>query len=210
MANIVYQITHKKSGKSYIGQTRQPFYRRIRRHCTDSGKCRLIARAIRKYGIESFHIDVVYTAKDLTELNLKEQEFIKDRNTLSPNGYNLHSGGASYSISEETRNKLRESHKGIAVSKGTRNKLSTANKGKFRTTEQKLNYKNSWTKERRDNHHAKGENHPGARLTQNQVIEIKLLLRNNTKVKDVAKKYEVNFQTIYKIRSGTHWKNVQI
>ncbi|NJO48118.1 MAG: hypothetical protein HC840_00215 [Leptolyngbyaceae cyanobacterium RM2_2_4] len=37
---------------------------------------------------------------------MKEKQAIEDYGTLSPNGYNLHSGGNYHSISEETRKKM--------------------------------------------------------------------------------------------------------
>ena len=53
----VYKITNKINGKVYIGQSIRPIEERFKRHINDSIKNNLdthLARAIRKYGFESF------------------------------------------------------------------------------------------------------------------------------------------------------------
>lgn len=108
---VVYKITNAINGKIYVGQTRQPLYKRWWRHC-NNGKCPAITSAIKKYGVENFTIEVIDTATSLEELNEKERQWIEKLNTLAPNGYNLRTGGDSYEVTEIARKHLSESHKG--------------------------------------------------------------------------------------------------
>ena len=54
-----------------------------------------IHRAMRKYGIENFKLEIlaVINTSDWSEVNALEQKFITERNTMAPNGYNLTLGG---------------------------------------------------------------------------------------------------------------------
>ena len=106
---IIYKITNKINGKLYIGQTTRTIERRFRDHCTSSKSA--ISLAISKYGKENFSIEVIYEASSLEELNIKEIEFIKQFNSISPNGYNLREGGDNSSFGEETRKRMSESAK---------------------------------------------------------------------------------------------------
>ena len=55
------------------------------------------------------------------------------------------------------------------------------------------------------NRQAKGEKHGGAKLTEQDVIEIR---SNRINSKIMAKKYNVHRDTIHKIRSGNSWKHL--
>lgn len=48
-----------------------------------------------------------------------------------------------------------------------------------------------------------------AKLTANEVIEIKQLLKNNVKITNLCKKYNVSHGAIYGIRNGSNWKDVK-
>ena len=66
------------------------------------------------------------------------------------------------------------------------------------------------TKHARDNgHYPSGEKHPGATLTEEEVIHIKELLQQNT-IKGVSEITGVKFSTINHIKSGTTWKALQL
>jgi len=47
----------------------------------------------------------------MDELNISEDTYIKELNTLSPNGYNLLSGGDNRILHEETKEKISKAHK---------------------------------------------------------------------------------------------------
>lgn len=109
---IVYLIINKINGKQYVGQTTHAVQKRWKAHCGKNNKCTAIGRAIQKYSKENFIVKTIYIANSMEELNKKEQEFIKEFNTLAPNGYNLTTGGMNYIASNETKRKLSERQKG--------------------------------------------------------------------------------------------------
>jgi len=126
----IYKIT-SPIGKIYIGQSvdvyeRESTYRRLR--CANQPKLFL---SIKKYGWGSHVFDVIHVCeKEL--LNENEIFYIKFYDSFeSRHGLNLQSGGNSrYSISLETKDKLRQINLGKKTSAETRLKIANGNKGK--------------------------------------------------------------------------------
>ena len=86
----IYKITNIQNNKVYIGQTIRPIKDRFHRHINDAMNNILdthFARAIRKYGKDSFTIEIIDEAINQNELNQKEQYWIKYYNSVE-NGYN--------------------------------------------------------------------------------------------------------------------------
>lgn len=92
MYGIVYCATNKKNGKRYVGITRRLLRLRIAAHFKD-GENLPFGKALRKYGIDKFLIEVIDTAEDGLELSRKEQYWIAHFGCMVPNGYNLTTGG---------------------------------------------------------------------------------------------------------------------
>lgn len=88
----IYQITNLINGKIYIGQTNNIQKRWSNHKCCNSPTM-AIAKAIKKYGVENFKFEVLMRGLSLEEANQKEQELIKQKNTLVPYGYNIALGG---------------------------------------------------------------------------------------------------------------------
>lgn len=81
----IYKITNIQNNKVYIGQTIRPIEQRFHRHLNDAINNILdthFARAIRKYGKDSFIIEEIDTAQTQDELNKKEQYWIKFYNSV--------------------------------------------------------------------------------------------------------------------------------
>jgi group I intron endonuclease len=91
---VIYKITNLVNGKVYIGQTTKSIKERWKWHVAHKG-CKFLNRAIRKYGKDNFKIEEIYTAFTKEELDASEKYFIKEFNTLVPNGYNICIGGAA-------------------------------------------------------------------------------------------------------------------
>lgn len=87
----IYKFTNKTNGKSYIGQSTN-IERRHKEHRTRKGESSLFHEAINEYGFENFDFSIVEIC-DVKELNNKEVYYIKEFNTLFPNGYNVSEGG---------------------------------------------------------------------------------------------------------------------
>jgi group I intron endonuclease len=131
----IYILENKINKKFYIGQTVQLFKERIRQHKKSNS---LIGNALRKYGIDNFEITLIENIQE-EELNNLEIEYIQKHNSISPNGYNLMSGGENGRHSKETKRKLSETHKGKLISEETRRKMSEAKKGKHLSEEHRKN-----------------------------------------------------------------------
>ena len=107
---IIYCLTNEVNDKKYIGQTIN-FKKRMNEHRVPSGKvCRLLSKAIKKYGWESFRAEIIdETAKSYDELNLLEIHYIKKHKSLATEwGYNLESGGNNKTHSLESKQICRE------------------------------------------------------------------------------------------------------
>ena len=134
---IIYAIQNRINGKVYIGQTTCSLEKRIKNHMFSSSCCIVIYNALKKYGIDAFNISTIDTAKNIDELNKLEEKYIKEYNSLSPNGYNLTTGGNNCKCSEETKRKIGEANKGKHLSEETKKKISEAKKGSHPTEETK-------------------------------------------------------------------------
>ena len=110
---LIYKITCKTTNKSYVGETTKTAHERIENGHFRAAKykfkegCLALNAAIRQYGRDSFVYEVVHTCP--SEENSKwEIHYIKEFNTLAPNGYNLHAGGRTPIVMSE-ESKLRHS-----------------------------------------------------------------------------------------------------
>lgn len=94
---IIYKVTNKENGKIYVGQTVRSLKDRIQRHYKDgksnSKTTTYFDRAMAKYGIEAFEIEVVEECPQ-SELDEKEKHYIKFFHSFQKEGgYNLTRGG---------------------------------------------------------------------------------------------------------------------
>lgn len=78
-----------------------------------------------------------------------------------------------------------------------------ANNGEFCYTLSKYNANNA-----RSVYKSKTNRHTAAKLTKEQVLEIKELLKQGVKQEDIAKKYRVSRTPISHINSGKSWKDI--
>ncbi len=123
----IYCLT-SPSGKKYIGQCvkylssgkKWGYISRWKEHIRDSktkNYCRLLNNAIVKYGEENFKVELI-TECNILEMNQLETYYISLYNTLTPNGYNLTTGGSELCRqSEETKELKRQSMIGKNIGK---------------------------------------------------------------------------------------------
>ena len=125
------------SGKGYVGQTTKSITHRISFH-SKGGNCRYLHHAIKKYGIDNFFVGVV-GCYPIWDIDRVEVRFIKELGTLSPDGYNLTTGGnANHKCSDETKRIMSEVQKSRApCSEETKRRLSESKKGKPLSDEHK-------------------------------------------------------------------------
>mgnify|MGYP002507802090 CR=1 FL=1 len=147
----IYRIKNKINNKMYVGQTKNSVARRWTEHKRDAKNPKYagfyIHRAIKKYGVENFEVDILEEAPcDL--LNEREVYWINYYDTFK-HGYNLTSGGGqNIEVSDATKEKHRynvihgitgHAHlpRELVYTKEVREKMSKANKGRKLTDEQR-------------------------------------------------------------------------
>ena len=89
----IYQITNDINGKIYIGKTEFSIEKRFKEHCQDAFRDRNEKRplyaAMRKYGVEHFHIELIEETNNPEE---REVFWIENKRSFK-NGYNATVGG---------------------------------------------------------------------------------------------------------------------
>lgn len=109
----VYQATNTVNGKSYVGMTVKKLHERRRAHeysATHGSKLPFHC-ALRRYGLQAFHWEIVFFGKgnEIAALYAAEKKFIKLLDTKLPNGYNLTDGGEGcngFKHTKETKAKM--------------------------------------------------------------------------------------------------------
>lgn len=90
----IYKITNTINGKSYIGKTKKTFEVRFKEHIQESKKERCkdrpLYRAMNKYGVDVFTIEVLEETDNPVE---REKYWIEFYGTFGSNGYNATKGG---------------------------------------------------------------------------------------------------------------------
>lgn len=89
----IYQITNDINGKIYIGKTERSIEERFKEHCRDylnrNFEKRPLYSAMKKYGIEHFHIELIEETDNPEE---REKYWIEKKGTFK-DGYNATKGG---------------------------------------------------------------------------------------------------------------------
>lgn len=117
----IYKIVNKVNGKIYVGQTTETIEQRFKRHMgyqKDEHDTKFY-RAVRKYGVDNFYIEVIEEVEDREQLNAREEYWIRELDTVN-SGYNSYYGGFSsggdtlsnHPNLEAIKDKIREHHKG--------------------------------------------------------------------------------------------------
>lgn len=144
----IYKITCIINNKSYVGQTTtlnlngkpKGYIRRWKEHIRESrskeqSHCIALANAIKKYGDSSFKIELI-TECEINMLDELETKYIKEFNTLCPNGYNIQTGGKT------NKKHCDESRKRMSLAK-MGNKNHNFGKQRSQETKQKISLANS-------------------------------------------------------------------
>lgn len=113
---IIYKFTNLINNKLYIGLTTKDWTSRFlthkRKHKNkDALRVSALYGAMVKYGFENFKFEIIDSANTKEQLQEKERYWIKELNTLTPNGYNITSGGETQYLRQESRDKISASLK---------------------------------------------------------------------------------------------------
>lgn len=129
----IYALTHAATGRKYVGQSIDINYR-IRYHSYAYGGQK-IAHSIRKHGFHEFSWEILELCA-IEDLNAKEAYWIKQFCCISPNGFNLTTGGQqAQRISEETRLRMSQASTGRKQTDFTKQRLKEINCGRSLTQE---------------------------------------------------------------------------
>lgn len=147
MAGSIYVVTNNINKKKYVGQTLCTVKKRIKQH--SYSKSSLLGKALTKYGINNFTIQEYLDIRK-EWLDWAEIELIKKYNCITPNGYNITSGGqlrreGTFRWTDEQKEKLskirQKNHSkydgmsGKKHSEETKKKMSESAKKVFHNTE---------------------------------------------------------------------------
>jgi len=133
MLGIIYLTTNLLNGRIYIGQS-------IHNDPNYYGSGSLILKDLKELGKKYFKKEILCECKTKKELNEKEIFWIYTLGAHVRYGnYNLTEGGdGGYKHSEETKQKISESKKGVKKSNETRKKMSIAKKNMSDEVKQKI------------------------------------------------------------------------
>jgi group I intron endonuclease len=204
----IYRIYCKQNGKSYIGQTEdQTPCNRYAKHWYNALSRNLpypLYCAFRKYGIDSFYIEIIRVCLR-NELDNLEAYYAQEYQTyIWENGYNLAQCGRGqprdYKHKEESRRKMSECKKGKltgVMDVINREKIGRANSGKRLTEESK----------QKVSMNRRGIA-PRPRLSETDVREIR---ENKSKLtqKQLSEKYNIGWRSISLIQCCKTYKHVQ-
>jgi group I intron endonuclease len=142
----VYLATNRINGKQYVGQTfNLDDRKKAHKRTALRGAMFAFYCAIRKYGFISFdwktlkYREFLTKKKDKVWMNYWEKYYIKKLNTMSPNGYNLTTGGdgvVGIPHTEKWKSQMRAIHIGNKYGLGykhtleAKRKISDAGKGR--------------------------------------------------------------------------------
>jgi group I intron endonuclease len=117
----IYKITNLTNGKIYVGQAvshilnhkkYRPYGHEGRFRChiseafsTKKNQSHYLNNAIRKYGVEDFVVDLIECC-EISDADERETHYIKEYDSLFPNGYNLKNGGSVFTHSDESKKRV--------------------------------------------------------------------------------------------------------
>lgn len=105
---IIYIATNTENLKSYVGQTLQAFEARQMAHRCNHDNAHF-HKALRKYGMDAFEWRILEEDIPEARLNAREELWIAFYDTFY-NGYNSTSGGDAAKFSDESRQKMSDTH----------------------------------------------------------------------------------------------------
>jgi group I intron endonuclease len=117
----IYKITNLTTGKLYVGQAvshilnhkrYRPYGHEGRFRChiseafsTKKNQSHYLNNAIRKYGVADFVVELIECC-EISNADEREIHYIKELNSLFPNGYNLKNGGSVFTHSDESKKRV--------------------------------------------------------------------------------------------------------
>ena len=117
----IYKIINLSNNKIYVGQAvshilnhkrYRPYGHEGRFRChiseafsTKKNQSHYLNNAIRKYGVTNFVVELIECC-EISNSDERETYYIKELNSLFPNGYNLKNGGSVFTHSDESKKRV--------------------------------------------------------------------------------------------------------
>lgn len=227
----IYKITNLINNKVYIGKSVN-IERRFAQHKSpyewNRHKESPLYQAFLKYGINNFTFEVIEECQE-SELNIKEQKYIKQFNSLShENGYNIRSGGEGNDGENHPRHKLTEQD---VIDIRTRYKNHERCKEVEKLYSNKVGHSGfskvwkgeTWnhimpevyTEENKQFHlhntGQKGSENGRSKLTEEDVYAIRLRKKNGETCEQVYEDYKftgITFRSFQQTWHGYNWKHI--
>ena len=140
MYGYVYKTTNLINGKIYVGQKKSDKF-----IPTYFGSGTLIRRAVEKYGVDNFKVEIIDSSEDAFDLDEREKFWIEElKSNFKYGNYNIADGGylAKYDFNEqpewrqeEIRAKLSKVNLGRKRTPETRKRISESQKGRKQSKE---------------------------------------------------------------------------
>lgn len=100
----IYIIKNDINNKVYIGQSYDPLHRweQYKSAVKHHPNAQIITRAMHLYGIEKFHMEILES--NVVNYDEREKYWIRENNSLVPNGYNIAEGGQGTGVGVDSSN----------------------------------------------------------------------------------------------------------
>ena len=186
---VIYKITNKIDGKFYIGSTNnlmKRYYTHISDIRSDRKTCVKLIRAVSKYGEKNFKFEIICECSTKEVLKF-EQKYL---NILKPD----------YNVAM-----IAGSNLGIKRTEEVKLKKSASQKENWKDESYRVKHLENLSKNWKS-----GTSHKMAKLTDEQVVEIKKQLASGLLPKQVADKLELSYYSIKDIYRGKTWKHIII
>lgn len=233
MSTGIYKITNTANNKSYVGKSKN-IEDRWKDHIYEAqaGSTRTLCKAIRKYGYKNFNFEIIEEIpldQYDTISSDREKYWIAYYNTFSDKGYNMTAGGdgghpkgiyiggfaGQAQATEEEVKEIRTAYKNLEP----RHQVYERYKDHITANAfERIWLNKSWqgimpevyTKENAEAHRhtKKPSNTNSAKLTKEQVLEIRKRYDNGESSKALSKEYGVSQVTISRIGLRQTWKNI--
>jgi group I intron endonuclease len=205
---VVYLLTCSKSSKGYVGITKN-LRSRMAGHVKDSSRRGyIISRAVSKYGVESFTVEVLSIEDSFMEAGSVEQALILDLGTLTPGGYNIALGGEGVTLTGDQEKQRMAAVKRSYIRPEVIEKMKARDRIKWGNPDFRKTHKDALRKANSNPSYA--ENRRAARIASGLVSPV---IREDTgeifeTVRDAAKSIDrTNALVIYTCKLGADDRN---
>lgn len=221
-------LTHKDTGRIYIGQSKNLKSRlREYKNCGGSGNSNtVIKKSITKYSWDAFESKILVYCEGREYLNETEIRCIAEFNSLVPNGFNVHTGGANYGFTKKDIKAAAIANKNRVITEEYKEKQRAASKARWNNapTEVLEKYRalaktRNLGKKFSDEHKKKISDTRKAKIASGEIVykknatRPKLTEEHKKKVGDASKKmwsdpeYKVKMKTILSAAAKKRWEN---